>query len=172
MAGQSDGQAIFTSIVGEIGGIGVPFWVPLVAALLTGLALGWLIWGGKKDKGDDLSPRDRVRMKAAQARQAQAFDRTGEPAIDELFTGDALVGDAPQAMTHGGPHAPNVQARIAEIEKEIAQARAELAEKSSQADQFTDDLNSLDSSVNRANGRLRLLSETVREKLGSLSASA
>ena len=155
--GVEDGQTILTVTVGEIAGVGVPFWAPILIALLTGLAIGWLIWGGRS-KEPELTAAERVRMKAERART--------EPAIDELFTGERLAGDTAQGAYSAGIMPHELEARIADIEQEIADARAELSEKSAETERFEDELNALDSAVNRANGRLRLLVGTVREKLG------
>lgn len=182
MAGLNDGQAILTAVVGQVGSFDVPLWLPLIATFLTGLAIGWLIWGGRSDE-DDISPSERVRQKAARARALQAgeaLDDEGqaprppegraasprlEPAMDALFEPNGAP-NGNGASAHTGMPA-DIEARIALIEKEIADARAEISEKSAETDQFTDHLNTLDGAVNRANGRLRLLNDTVRQKLSA-----
>lgn len=156
MFGSSEGQAIFSAVIGRLGAIEVRLWMPIVAALLTGLAFGWLFWGGRKDKIDDLTASERVRRKAAEA-------GIGEPAIDELFTGDARHGDALQDAPSGLALAGDVAERLQTIEGEIARARTDITVEGEVTAQFAEELDTLDAAVNRANGRLRLITDMVEK---------
>ena len=129
-----DGVAWGDCVEPEIqNGFAVAGWMPVVAAFAFGLSTGWLIWGGRKKAA---SAAERVRARAAEMRT--------EPILE------SEAGDAPADLAE----------KLAAIEAEIAAARAAAAEDADDPADLAADLSRLEEAIARANGRLKLLSET------------
>ena len=97
----------------------------VVCALLTGLGVGWIIWGGE-DSGDEAL--ERIRNRAQTQKPASDVSRVSGK------LGDSGVLDR--------------------LEKEIREAKATLDTISQERQAFSKDIDDLDTAIKRANGRL------------------
>ncbi len=100
--------------------------IAAIGALLFGVALGWLIWGGRASRRADREGSSRR-----------------EPSVE-----DAL---APRLET---------------AESEIKVARDLLAQSEDAPTAFAEDVSALETAINRANGRLKLIVRAVKKRAG------
>lgn len=118
-------------------------WMVAIAALIFGVGLGWLVWGGRKGEG------------AAKSASADAMP----PAAAAIANDAAAPSNAVNA-----PPAESLDA----VERELKVARELLDEGEEEMRLFGEEIADLDSAIKRANGRLRLLIKEIRRRaLGS-----
>lgn len=124
---------------------------PVLAALMTGVAIGWFIWGGERDEELAIS---RIRARAAAAEKD-----TTSPTLSVAHKGkpvpDSLAGPTVFAMASG-------KGRFEEIERELAEARQMLKASAVRQEDFAQDLSTLDAAVKRAAGRVALITRGLK----------
>jgi hypothetical protein len=108
--------------------------LPAIAALVFGIAVGWLIWGGWRNRAGAGSLRE--------------GDSPGDAAT-------------PQPDGHGVPFRNGM--KLDAIEHEIKNARALLDDREEAAKAFADELTTVDAAIKRANGRLKLILRAVKK---------
>ena len=119
-------------------------WMVAVAALIFGVGLGWLLWGGRKSD-------------AAKPDAAEGASPVAAPVNSE----------ASQAGSASAANARPAESLDA-VERELKDARELLEEGEEEMRLFGEEIADLDSAIKRANGRLRLLIKEIRRRaLGS-----
>lgn len=129
-------------------GLGWAPWLPVFAAYLFGGITGWLIWGGRDtDEDEALSARDRVRQKAAVLQRD-----VGDIADDSEATSIMPIeNEVPDAM------------KIGALESELRKSRELLSQYEAEQKSADEQLTNLDTTLIRANGRLKLLIGAVKK---------
>lgn len=123
-----------------VSGVGWASWALAIAIYIFGIASGWLIWGGRRS-----SPGERA-----------GADADAGPAGADASSRDGAGGEMKKAAPGAAP------AKLAALESEIRKARALLEKGEEEAAVFSEDLTTLDQTIKRANGRLKLILRAVQ----------
>jgi hypothetical protein len=130
-------------------------WMVALSALIFGVGIGWLIWGGRRN--GEVRRHPVVETPAAPAELVPV----------ESAPGASVEGQAgnPAGLLEG-PAAPQTDdpARLDKIETELKDARELLSEGEEELRLFGEEIAELDSAIKRANGRLRLLIREIRRR--------
>lgn len=136
-------------------------WVTAFAALIFGMAIGWLAWGGRpRENGARRQPSLENQPADGDAAEAPAADAPAERDVAAEAHGNA-PGAEPKSRD------PALAApKLAAIEREIKDARTLLEGGEEEIRAFGEDISALDGAIKRANGRLRLLARELRRAFG------
>ncbi len=126
--------------------VGVARWFPIIATFVSGLASGWLIWGGRSERLRKLK---------------KALHHTGFDAPKDEERASALASDAGESAPSHIDTKP-VSIKLRAIEAELEAARKELQYDAKYQDECVELLRELDDAVNRANGKLKLVLKSIK----------